>query len=157
VFALKRQLSWGAREAKIGILLLVAAWCGVVEPAAAAKKAHTGPVVTYTGLKVLGDGSVAFRVELSTSAVVVAKGQGKRVSFLIEDAKVARRNNMNPLEAAFFCVNLVKAQLSNTKRGVMVNLDLRDAAPVTFHLEAVAEGALLEFSVPPGKSGASCK
>lgn len=129
--------------------LMVLALLGSAE---AARKEHTGPVVTYTGLKVLSDGSTQVRVELSKSAVVVLKDQGKHVRFLIEGAKVSRKNNTNPLEAAFFCVNLIKAKLDNTKQGVMVNFDLRAAAPVTFQLESVTEGALLEFTVPPGKS-----
>jgi hypothetical protein len=137
------------RHAQLGVGLLV---LGLVGSASAARREHTGPVVTYTGLKVLGDGSVQFRVELSKNAVVVLKEQGKHPRFLIEDAKVARKNNMNPLEAEFFCVNLLKAKLNNSKEGVVVNLDLRDAAPVTFQVETASQGAVLEFTVPAGKS-----
>jgi hypothetical protein len=122
---------------------------------ALAKKTSEKPVVTYTGLSVRKDGSAEFRVELSKSAVVVAKQKGKHARFLIEGATVARKTNTYPLEAAYFCVNVVKAKLDKSKEGVFVNLDLRDTSAVTFKVEAAPQGAVLEFAIPASTTG--CK
>lgn len=124
---------------------------------ASARKSQEKPVVTYTGLSIRSDGSAQFRVELSKSAVVVAKEKGKHARFLIEGATVARRTNTFPLEAEYFCVNLVKAKLDKGKPGVFVNLDLRDTSTVTFKVESAPTGSVLEFTIPPTAEPAKCK
>jgi|GEM_PF-2697095 len=148
--------SWSRSPLWLGALALTISTLGLPD-SASAKKKQEKPVVTYTGLSVRSDGSVEFRVELSKSAVVVAKEKGKHAQFLIEGATVARRTNTFPLEAEFFCVNLVKAKLDKGKQGVFVNLELRDASAVTFKVEAAPSGSVLEFTIPPTAEPAKCK
>lgn len=118
-----------------------------------------GPaVVTYSGLKFGSDGGASLRVELSSTAPVVLKEEGKRTRFLIDGATVERRNNLNPLDASFFCSNLLRAKLDKKKEGVFVTLELRNAVPVAHRLAAVGDSAIIEFSVPgPQGSPAPCR
>src|SRR5690606_23160605 len=124
----------------------------------ASSLAKDAPVVTYSGLKFGSNGAASLRVELSSSAPVVLKQEGKVTQFLIDGATVKRRNNLNPLDASFFCSTLLRAKLDRKKEGVYVSLELREAAPVSHRLTPVGSGALIEFSVPPREgSSAGCK
>lgn len=116
-------------------------------------------VVTYSGLKFGSDGGASLRVELSSAANVVPKEKGKRTRFLIDGATVERRNNLNPLDASFFCSNLLWAKLDRKKEGVFVTIELRNAVPVTARTTSVGGGAIVEFSVPGPTTGSAsgCK
>lgn len=120
--------------------------------------AKGGPCVMYSGLKFGSDGGASLRIELSASARVLAKEQGKTTRFLIDGATVERKNNLNPLDASFFCSNLLRAKLDRRKEGVFVTLELRDALPVEHKVVPFGEGAVVEFRVPgPRSESARCR
>lgn len=107
------------------------------------------PVVTFTGLRVHKDGSATLFVELTRTTPVEVTHEGKNVSFLLSGAKVRWRNNKNPLLADHFRTNVIRAELEDSKAGVLLRVRLREEVHLAHDMGSSAVGARLRVEVPP--------
>jgi hypothetical protein len=145
-------------------------------PKRSARPAHskdsrdTLPNVTYTGFRVLKDGRAVVYVELTSKVPVTVQKQKNLVIYQLEGARVALKNNRNPLLTSGFATILESARLlvvkpshaGKTKRGrtaesvpqrVQLVLRLREDVTPTHSLSERPSGAVLEITLPaPGSS-----
>ena len=141
-----------------------------VHPKRAQDSQDALPNVTYTGFRVLKDGRAVVYVEISSKVPVTVQKQKNLVIYELEGARVALKNNRNPLLTSGFATILESARLlvvkparaAKTKRAraaesgpsrVQLVLQLREDATPTHTLSERPSGALLEITLPaPGSS-----
>ncbi len=107
--------------------------------------------ITFSGLRVYGDGSSSFQVKISGSTPVKFSQNGKSLRFLLSNAEVELRNNRNPLRAEYFHSNVVRAQLKNTRKGALLSIELRKSAQVEHNMLKHAGGVVLRIDIPAVK------
>ncbi|MGC4086314.1 MAG: hypothetical protein QM756_00170 [Polyangiaceae bacterium] len=124
------------------------------------------PNVTFTGFRRLANGGALVYVELTARVPVSVVQQAGGVIYRLEGARVALKNNKNPLLAGAFATNLLSARLvvpksPRPKRGkpaehatprVDVVLNLRGGATPTHVMTDRPGGAVLEITIPAGSS-----
>ncbi|HET9932047.1 MAG TPA: hypothetical protein VFQ35_15195 [Polyangiaceae bacterium] len=142
----------------------------VAEPLAAPKRAVRSagvdepnvPNVTFTGFRRLSDGRALLYVELSAKVPVSVLRQQGAVIYRLEGARVALKNNKNPLLTGAFATNLLSARLVTPKparkgkgrakepstRYVDVVLNLRAGVTPTHVMSDRPGGAVLEITIP---------
>jgi len=123
------------------------------------------PNVTYTGFRRLSDGRALVYVELTAKVPVTVHPQPGGVIYRLEGARVALKNNKNPLLTGAFETNLLSARLvvpkASHKKGqrkassaesthVDLVLSLRSGASPTHIMNERAGGAVLEITIPAG-------
>lgn len=140
------------------------------EPLAAPKRAvrsakaeePSSPNVTFTGFRRLSDGRALLYVELTAKVPVSMILQDGTVIYRLEGARVALKNNKNPLLTGAFATNLLSARLvtpkparktkargkQSTARYVDVVLKLRSGVTPTHVMSERPGGAVLEITIP---------
>lgn len=140
------------------------------EPLAAPKRAvrapkgdeSNSPNVTFTGFRRLSDGRALVYVELTGKVPVSVIRQQGALIYRLEGARVALKNNKNPLLTGAFATNLLSARLVTPKparkakgRGkeatahyVDVVLNLRSGVTPTHVMTERPGGAVLEITIP---------
>ncbi len=123
-----------------------------------------GPNVTYTGFRMLPDGRSLLFVELTGKVPVSEQRQGRTVTYLLEGAHVAARNNRNPLLTAGFATVLESARWRVPKRkqgkgaggksrgeaarALALVLTLRQPVEPSYSVRETSSGAVLEIMLP---------
>jgi hypothetical protein len=129
---------------------------------ASAAEREAGPNVTYTGFRRLSDGRALLYVELTAKVPVSVVQQPGGVTYRLEGAHVALKNNKNPLLTGEFATNLLSARLVVPKaprkktrgksepeaRYVDVVLKLRSGVTPTYAISDRPGGAVLEITIP---------
>lgn len=138
--------------------------------AAAAAKSETAglPNVTYTGFRRLSDGRALLYVELTAKVPVSVVQQPGGIIYRLEGARVALKNNKNPLLTGAFATNLLSARLVVPKaprkkgrgkpqdaeaRHVDLVLKLRSGVTPSYAISERPGGAVLEITIPAVASG----
>lgn len=121
------------------------------------------PNVTYTGFRLLSDGRAVLYVELTAKVPITVSKQKNVVIYQLEGARVALKNNRNPLITSQFATILDSARLvvvpaarkgkrTRSAEGavprVQLVLRLREDATPTHTLSERPTGALLEITLP---------
>jgi hypothetical protein len=133
---------------------------------ARAKQADaTLPNVTYTGFRLLKDGRAVVYVEMTAKVPVTVQKQKNQVIYELEGARVALKNNRNPLLTSGFASVLESARLvpikparsAKAKRAragesaparVQLVLRLREDVTPTHAFSEQPSGAVLEVTLP---------
>jgi hypothetical protein len=119
--------------------------------------------VTFTGFRRLSDGRALLYVELTARVNVTVVQKPGGVTYRLEGARVALKNNRNPLLTSAFETSLLSARLvvpkASSKKGhgkststeaphVDLVLSLRPGASPTHTMSERAGGAVLEITIP---------
>lgn len=165
---------WARLLAIVAAALMVAP-TSAASPIAAPKRAvrsaeaqEQRPNITFTGFRRLADGRALLYVELTSKVPLSVMQQPSGVVYRLEGARVALKNNKNPLLTGAFATNLLSARLVTPRaprhakrRGKETNpgsyvdlvLDLRSGVTPTHVMSERAGGAVLEITIPAPRSG----
>ncbi|MFZ5890376.1 MAG: hypothetical protein ACOY0T_04840 [Myxococcota bacterium] len=126
------------------------------------------PNVTFTGFRRLADGRALLYVEITSKVPVSVVQQPGGVIYRLEGARVALKNNKNPLLTQGFDTNLLSARLvvpkAPRKKGarkaseapashVDLVLNLRSGVTPTHVMSERPGGAVLEITIPAVPNG----
>ncbi len=115
-----------------------------------ANKAH-GPVATLPGFEMQADGSSRIFVEVTQQVEVTEKHAKGKLVYVLKGARVAKRNNRNPLVTVHFNTPVVRARLVPAGADLHVVIDLRKDVAATFKWAAMKDGAaMLQIDFPKG-------
>lgn len=119
------------------------------------------PNITFTGFRRLSDGRALVYVELTRKVPLSVIKQPSGIVYRLEGARVALKNNKNPLLTGAFATNLLSARLVPSKaprrgkgrakdaaRYVDVVLNLRAGVTPTHVMSERSGGAVLEITIP---------
>jgi hypothetical protein len=117
----------------------------------AGSKAVAGLVATLPGFEMLPDGGSRFFVALSHTANVVEKREARMLTYVIQGAHVALRNNENALVTVHFNTPVTRARLLPVRHDVVFAVELRaDAVPVWRMVDASDGSSMLQIDFPKG-------
>ena len=127
---------------------------GQSAPAHAARRAlagRGGPIATLPGFEMLADGASRLFVELTQTVPVVERRAGRRVTYVLKGAHIAKRNNANALVTVHFNTPVARARLLPGAGGLDFVVEMRaDVVPIWKVTPAKNNGAILEIVFPKG-------
>ncbi len=127
-------------------------------PRPARKVAHAKPalrnglIATLPGFELLPDGGSRFFVELTKTATVAEKREGRTITYLISGARVNLRNNENALVTVHFNTPVTRARLFPVRGNVAFAIELRADTTATWRMVDNADGtaSILQVDFPKG-------
>ena len=111
----------------------------------------TGPVARLPGFEMQADGSSRVFVELTQSVPVEERRAAHRLTYVLKGAKVALRNNKNPLVTVHFNTPVTSARLRPAGSDLDLIVDLRADVTPTWKLSPAKDNtAILQIDFPKG-------
>jgi hypothetical protein len=109
----------------------------------------TGAVVP--GFEMLGDGSTRVFVQMPKTATFSTKSSRGRVTYVLKDVQVDKRNNYNPLVTVHFNTPVSSARLIPHGRDLWLVIALRAPVKPTAALQPAKDGgSVLQIDFPKG-------
>jgi hypothetical protein len=108
--------------------------------------------VVTSGFETLADGSTRLFVELSKPVAYETKTARGSVTYVLKGARVARRNNYNPLVTVHFNTPVTSARLVAHGHDLWFVVDLRVQVAPTVAMDAAKDGsAMMRIELPKGQ------
>lgn len=120
-------------------------------PSSRASADERAGVVT-SGFETLADGSTRLFVELSKPVAYETKTARSSITYVLKGARVARRNNYNPLVTIHFNTPVTSARLVPHGRDLWFVVELRAQVSPTVAVDAAKDGsAMMRIELPKGQ------
>jgi hypothetical protein len=111
----------------------------------------TGSDAILPGFEVLADGSTRLFVELSRPVTYETKVGRGSITYILKDARIERRNNLNPLVTVHFNTPVTRARLVPHGHDVWFVVELRSAVHPAVAMDAGKDGgAMMRIEFPKG-------
>ena len=113
---------------------------------------RNGLIATLPGFELLPDGGSRLFVELTRTATVSEKREGRLITYVIQGARVDLRNNENALVTVHFNTPVTRARLLPVRGNLVFSIELRADTTATWRMVDNADGtaSILQVDFPRG-------
>ena len=120
-------------------------------PSVAHRPPTEGPGAVVPGFEMLGDGSTRVFVQMPKAVTYTTKAAPGKITYVLKDVQVDKRNNYNPLVTVHFNTPVSSARLIPHGRDLWFVVALRAKAQPTVTLEPAKDGtSILRVEFPKG-------
>jgi hypothetical protein len=118
-----------------------------------ARRATTGPIATFPGFEMTGDGGSRLFVQLTQQVPVEERRAAGSITYVLKGARVNVWNNHNALVTVHFNTPVTRARLLSVGNDLHFVVELRSAATPTYNVAAAqgGSGAVLSVVFPKGE------